>query len=36
VSDKHCEALETERIEGYHDYEGRSFMECLAELVDAN
>ena len=34
VFDKHFEALETEVIEGYQDYEGRSFMEYLAELVE--
>lgn len=33
VYDKHFEALETEVIEGYQDYEGRSFMEYLAELA---
>ena len=34
VFDKHFEALETERIEGYQDYNGRPFMEYLAGLVE--
>ena len=33
VYDTHFEALETEVIEGYQHYDGRSFMEYLAELV---
>lgn len=35
VFDKHFEALETEVIEGYQHYDGRPFMEYLAELVEA-
>ena len=35
VFDKHFEDLETEVVGGYQDYEGRSFMEYLAELVEA-
>ena len=35
VFDEHFEGLETEVIEGYQDYEGRPFMEHLAELVEA-
>ncbi|MCH7777013.1 MAG: hypothetical protein IH878_10810 [Gemmatimonadetes bacterium] len=35
VFDKHFEALETEVIEGYQNYDGRSFMEYLAEIVEA-
>ena len=35
VFDKHFEALETEVIEGYQDYDGRSFMEYLTELAGA-
>ena len=35
VFDKHFEALETEVIGGYQDYDGRSFMEYLTELVEA-
>ena len=35
VFDEHFEDLETEIIEGYQDYEGRPFMEYLAELVEA-
>ncbi len=35
VFDKHFEALKTDVIEGYQDYDGRPFMAYLAELVDA-
>ena len=35
VFDKHFEALETEVIDGYQNYEGRPFMEYLADLVEA-
>ena len=35
VFDEHFGDLETEEIGGYQDYEGRSFMEYLAELVEA-
>ena len=35
VFDKHFEALETDVIEGYQQYEGRPFMEDLAEFVEA-
>ena len=35
VFDEHFEALETEVIERYQDYEGRPFMEYLTELVEA-
>ena len=35
VFDEHFEGLETEVIEGKENYEGRSFMEYLAELVKA-
>ena len=35
VFDEHFEALETELIEGYHNYDGRPFMEYLAALVEA-
>ena len=35
VFDTHFEALETEVIEGYQTYDGRSFMGYLAELVEA-
>ena len=35
VFDEHFETLETDVIEGYQDYDGRLFMEYLAELVDA-
>ena len=35
VFDEHFEDLETEVIEGYEDHAGRSFMEYLAELVEA-
>ncbi len=35
VFDKHFEALETEVIDGYQNYDGRSFMEYLAEIVEA-
>ena len=35
VFDEHFEDLETEVIDGYQVYEGRSFMEYLAELVEA-
>ena len=34
VFDKHFEALETELIKSYQDYEGRPFMEYLAGLVE--
>ena len=34
VFDEQCEALETEVIEAYQDYDGRSFLEYLAELVE--
>lgn len=33
VYDTHFEALETEVIGGYQHYDGRSFMEYLAELA---
>ncbi|MDA1183956.1 MAG: hypothetical protein O2930_04815 [Acidobacteria bacterium] len=35
VFDEHFDALETHVIDGYQRYDGRSFMEYLAELVDA-
>ena len=35
VFDTHFEALETDVIEGYQHHDGRSFMEYLAELVEA-
>ena len=35
VFDEHFEDLETEEIGGHQDYAGRSFMEYLAELVEA-
>jgi hypothetical protein len=35
VFDEHFEALETDVIEGYQDYDGRPLMEHLAELEKA-
>ena len=33
VLDKHFDALETQAIDGYERYDGRPFVEYLAELV---